>query len=251
MEEKCWRYPRTVRNYDALIQEFGDDLVSVTITRPSSVLGKETLTSLQAEVERLKIELTRKDNVIDSFSKANQLGQTSVQSENQVLKLALASNENELNSLKNSLKTIKIDKIKLETQITETLKEINRLTQTSRPSDFDQQIKRLAKGATGNDHDFCHFIDKLKIDTSLTIEIAKHLEKTLKRLLTTTENNLYELITQARDADILTDEAIQLAHLIRRHRNITAHEQVDIRNKEARVLLVLLSAALLWPLLPE
>ncbi|MBM4302300.1 MAG: DUF4145 domain-containing protein [Deltaproteobacteria bacterium] len=66
-----------------------------------------------------------------------------------------------------------------------------------------------------------------------------------------TENNLYELITQARDADILTDEAIQLAHLIRRHRNITAHEQVDIRTKEARVLLVLLSAALLWPLLPE
>jgi hypothetical protein len=31
----CWVYPRTARNYDALIGEFGEDLVALNITRPT------------------------------------------------------------------------------------------------------------------------------------------------------------------------------------------------------------------------
>jgi hypothetical protein len=56
---------------------------------------------------------------------------------------------------------------------------------------------------------------------------------------------------RAKDADLLSQEAINLAHIIRSQRNILAHEKIDIRTHQARVLLMLFAAAVLWSLLPE
>lgn len=59
--------------------------------------------------------------------------------------------------------------------------------------------------------------------------------------------NLYELITQAYDAEVLSKEQIDLAHIIRKQRNIAAHQNENQRNLAARTLLTLFAAALLWP----
>ena len=59
--------------------------------------------------------------------------------------------------------------------------------------------------------------------------------------------SLHDLITMARDSESLTEKGIDLAHTIRRHRNILTHENTDGRTHSARVLLCLFAAALLWP----
>jgi hypothetical protein len=111
----------------------------------------------------------------------------------------------------------------------------------------------MAKAATGNDRDFCHFVDALPtpLGDEAVSEIYKRLEKTLRGILQTPGGRLYELIQQAREMEIITEEARDLAHTIRRQRNTLAHQDVDRRTRRARVTLVMLAASLLWPLLPE
>lgn len=250
-ELKCWHYPRTARNYDALIAEFGDDLFSPGITRPTPKVEKDDETRLREELKRVKYELAKKNELLESLTKAKDLSRSSLESENQTLKIALSTLEEEINNYRKKMTEIEHDKTKLQNELQESKKEIIRLQHT--PAGLDRQLKDIAKRATGNDRYFSNFIDKLSLDSSALIEIAKHLEDTLRTLLRSTDRHLklHDLITQAKDAQLLENEAIQLAHLIRVHRNIMAHEKVDIRTHQARLMLVFFSAALLWPLLPE
>ncbi|MBM4275030.1 MAG: hypothetical protein FJ134_11305 [Deltaproteobacteria bacterium] len=251
-EQKCWFYPRTARIYDSIISEFGDDLVSIEITRPSAPTGKYPIVNLKAENQKLKDELGRlnkilaeKENILKIITNEKDHSKTSIESENKTLQIALQTVKGQLDDVMPKYEL-------LQNQLKEKENEISKLNK-GESGKIDQQLKQIARYSTGNDRDFCNFIDKLPLDRSAPIEIAKHLENTLRKLLSTNDRNLslHDLITQARDAEILTEEAIQLAHLIRRHRNILAHEKIDIKTQPARVILVFISATLLWPLLPE
>jgi len=120
-------------------------------------------------------------------------------------------------------------------------------------NDFHKQLKDIIKTATGKDKDYWEFIDKLEINKSTPIEISKKLELTLRTILAVKDRNmnLNELLIMAKQSNIIDSEAIYLAHLIRRHRNIIAHKDVDRRTDLPRVMLILFAATLLWPLLPE
>ncbi len=87
----------------------------------------------------------------------------------------------------------------------------------------------------------------------MPIEVAKCLERKLRALLHSDDRSLglHDLITQAKDAELLTEEAIDLAHIVRKQRNIVAHERIDVRTHIGRTLFCLFAASILWPQLPE
>ncbi|MBI4643959.1 MAG: DUF4145 domain-containing protein [Deltaproteobacteria bacterium] len=166
---------------------------------------------------------------------------------------ALGQRTKELKVSRDRLIDAEKEKSSLKQQVYEIKQETNRIIKDNAPKDFNNYLKELVKNATGGDRDFCAIVDKIGFSKSAPIEITKHLESALRNLLAIKDRNikLHELIAKGRDSEILNDEAIQLAHLIRRHRNILAHEEVDQRTNSARIILVLFAAALLWPLLPE
>lgn len=198
----CWVYPRNNRIYDALIAEFGDDLVSVKISRPD-IIKKQKLDTISS-----------KDSEIESFK--------------QNIKELIA-------------------------ELSASRKEIARLQKNNINQDFITQFKEILKNGTGNDKDFSNFIDKLKIDKNAPNEITKYLTLTLRNMLGINDRvtDLYGLINQARDANILNEEARNLANLIRTQRNIITHDDIDQRTDQPRIMLILFAASLLWPLLPE
>src|SRR5260370_11280636 len=114
---------------------------------------------------------------------------------------------------------------------------------------FERLVKDAAKEATGRDAKFVGLIDRLRLNDSLPNEFVKQLERELRRVLSTDDRNLslHDLITMARDSESLTEKGIDLAHTIRRHRNVLTHENTDARTHIARVLLCVFAAALLWP----
>jgi hypothetical protein len=114
-------------------------------------------------------------------------------------------------------------------------------------------LKPKAKEATGNDPIFVEMIDQLKLDATFPLELGKYLERTLRVLLDCTNRSLtlHDLITQAKDAEFLSEEAIDLAHIIRKQRNIMAHQRLDARTHVGRILFSLFAASILWPQLPE
>jgi len=251
-DRKAWVYPKTGRSYDALISEFGDDLINVSITRPELPTFRPRESSLAEENKALREQLTKIQQALDLLA-----GSTGDQNKTQALQTALASAEKELISIKElvrhreqQLETTNRDLKALQDELEDLKKNI---TISKDKLHLDKAIKERAKQATGNDPDFVRILDKLNIDLSLPLEIVKELENSLRRLLATDDRNLnlYDLLAQAKDAQLLADEAYDLAHSIRKQRNILAHEQVDKRTHIGRVLFVLFAASLLWPHLPE
>jgi len=96
-------------------------------------------------------------------------------------------------------------------------------------------------------------IDQLKMDVTFPIELVKGLEHKLRVLLACADRSLklHDLIMQAKDVEFLSAEAIDLAHIIRKQRNIIAHERLDVRTHVGRILFSLFAASLLWPQLLE
>ena len=58
--------------------------------------------------------------------------------------------------------------------------------------------------------------------------------------------NLHELISQAAEAEMLSRDGVDLAHTIRKQRNLFAHSKSDRQTGPAREFLTLFAAALLW-----
>ena len=118
---------------------------------------------------------------------------------------------------------------------------------------FNDQLKQNAIDATGGDDKFRLLLEELNIDRSLPIDITRAMEAEFRQLLNPTENDLtiYDLIREASEGNELPDDAIGLAHLIRKQRNIIAHQEIHRNTYQAWVILCMFAAALLWPEFPE
>ncbi len=114
--------------------------------------------------------------------------------------------------------------------------------------DFKCQLVEAAKEASGQNIKFCLVIDKLPLDKSFPIDLAKELERELRKVLNCNdrEATLGLLIRKANDADAITDMGVDLAHTIRKQRNFVAHEPTNQQSLQAQVSLCLFAAALLW-----
>jgi hypothetical protein len=112
-----------------------------------------------------------------------------------------------------------------------------------------QRKKEAAKEATGRDPKFVALVERLRLDETLPNELVEQLKRELRKILATNDRtlSLHDLITMAKDAEVLTENAIELAHTLRRHRNILTHKSTDRRTHVARVCLCLFASALLWP----
>lgn len=80
--------------------------------------------------------------------------------------------------------------------------------------------------------------------------IANQLQERLVVFLNQQNTDLFTLIRLAEDSGLLQDNAVDLAHLIRKIRNQIIHNSVPVGTYHARNCLVLHAACLLWPQLP-
>jgi hypothetical protein len=99
-ERRCWVYPKTARVYDAIIAEFGDDMVSTSIKRPTLPSVSAQKAALQVENENLRGELDKIHKTLELISKEATDGKCS---EVTALEAALAARENELSASRKQL----------------------------------------------------------------------------------------------------------------------------------------------------
>jgi hypothetical protein len=260
-ERRSWVYPKTARVYDGLIAEFGDDLIgTLKITRP----GKPAQIPADQATENvaLKQEIAQIRKALELISGTTSQGKVS---EVQAIRAALASRESELvevrhrsEALDKQLKVQAARNTELSNQVAALEARVQAFQTESakkshQPSDpltlLDKLARDAAKDATGRDKKFCVLADRLRFNESLPIELVKELGRELRGVLKSDDRNasLHDLLTEARDGGALTQRGIDLAHLIRKQRNVMAHESTDKRTHMAQVLLCFFAAALLWP----
>ncbi len=273
-ERKCWVYPRSGRVYEALIAEFGDDLVSVSIsrpTRPEQNLSQATTVQLnqdlRAENQSLKHNL---DRIVESLELIKQTNGNQTATEIQDLKTALASRERELADMQRQFERQGKELEESRQIIVRTKAEVDQLQAMNKALKIDadkrkpevnnsktyfKRLKNLAIEAAGKNSKFTELVTKLELSDSLPVTLGKELERELRRRLNLNTDDktmkLHDLIVQADDAMILTREGIDLAHFIRKQRNIMAHDGVEQHTCTARMLMSLYAASLLWPELSE
>lgn len=243
---KSWIYPRTLRSYEALIAEFGDDLINLEITPPEIAIVPVSIERPHKEDRGLQDEFAIIRKQLEALLESKKLSESELGK--MINELSLAKEEATKNLFEKEQEIIILKEQKDKSE-----KELERLRNIKITHDFSHQIKEILKRSTGGDKEFNLFVDKITIDRSAAIDTSKYLEDTFRKLLNEKDRSLslHELIMRSKDADMLSPEATNLAHIVRSQRNIIAHEKVDIRTQQARILLILFAAAVLWPLLPE
>jgi hypothetical protein len=235
----CWQYPRNLKAYNALIAEFGDELVGgIAITPPDGVAPVET--EIQTEVSAIREALL-------------------ALSDTQPLQSALLDKEAELIALRHQISQLQQQVHEQESQLQEQSDLIQQLRSQSEngkaktsKADLQQYLLHLVKEASGNHPQFIAILDQLKFNSSLPIELVKVIESVLRELVKgAPADGIHDLLTQARDQGIFQDDrALDLAHLIRKQRNLIAHSTVDPKSTSAIVILCLCAAGLMWRDLP-
>lgn len=259
----CWVYPKTVKSYDALIEEFGDDLVrDLKIKRPDKNVPIKP-EDLQAENRGLKETLSEIRKTLELLTRDS----SSRRSETQELRSALAAKEEELAGVLHRFRDLEKQLKDREFTVQELSKDVQRLRaenkrfqeESKKQPDRDSQqgihswIRGVAKAGSDYDEKFCLVVERLRLDGELSAQVGIELESELRNILRPSERNLtsYDLMKQAEDAGILDQRASDLAHLIRKQRNLSVHEITSDRCLKARGLLCLFAASLLWKELPK
>lgn len=258
-EGKYWRYPKTARSYDALVAEFGDDVVGgVTVNRPGSApsvapaVDSTVTQQLHQEIERIHQSLT---TLSDSKASELEIAQTTLslkeaelaELRQQCYQLSLQLQQSQQQS---ELYSNQITELQ---QLTQSLQvELSGLTKKGTKTELQKFLKDDAKQASGNHPQFCAMIDQMKLGSSFPIELVKAMETELRHWVKADERaSIHDLLTQAGNSGLLSVHALDAAHMIRKQRNLMAHSSVDKKTMSARVLLCLFAAALLWSELPH
>lgn len=216
IDRKCWVYPRNPRTYDALIAEFGDDLVENDATRPVSQPIEEKLNRLEAYITQI----------------------------------AASNSGEELQTLKETIATLNQEIAVKNQQISTLSAQLNSKEQSM---DWQTAVKQIALEATDYDPLLVEIFQDSALDESVPVRITNKLEQKLRLLLKVSEDTVkfHDLITMARESEILEKDTIALLHTMRKHRNILVHEPVHPKTKLARVLLCLFATVMVLPELPE
>lgn len=248
---KCWVYPKTKRVYQALVAEFGDESSLQSLSRPDDS-AEVPRSRLQEDNQRLREQLTEIQSTLESLSTADQQN-----GEIRALRVALRSKNEEIERLESRLRSKEDELGEMRAELSTTY---DRLTETQNHAAHEdsgisigQLAKEAAKNSTGGNERFARVVDRFPLDAMFPLQIAKSLEAALRYRLENSDRDasLFDLISEARDAELLPDEAFDLAHTIRRQRNMLAHYEVDPRTQPGRILLVLFASAILWPYLTD
>lgn len=242
-ERKVWIYPRTKRMYRALLAEFRHDLQKVEITSPDLDADTKKSANMEAENAGLQNRIEELEKRIEELSTAKVDAKISVfQSTIAELKSKINDLETELGVKQNETEEIKNDYARL-------LKE-----SMQQPGDsLNENIKKLAVLSTGNNKTFECALNAIGISEQFPSEFQKILMHRLCDMLSEEYNtlNLFELLERAKESDLIPSEALDLAHTIRKQRNVFMHHDIDPNTRQIRILYFVIAYSLLWPHLEE
>lgn len=242
-----WVYPRTKRAYDALLAEFGDDPSFTKITQPSP--ERPEVASPEDENRHLRAQVEHLQKTLAALTSHQQ---TNDQDKWRDL---VAERDAEIERLRSARHAT-------EASAAEAKREIDRLQAALRSAEkkrvpehksLGELAKAAAIAATDDDEGFVRAVERLPLTSMFAVEVAKKMEVALRLRLGVgmADMSLFDLISEARASGLLPDEAIDLAHTIRRQRNFIAHYEIDPVTNPARILLVLFAASVLWPYLTQ
>ncbi len=117
--------------------------------------------------------------------------------------------------------------------------------------EFYKQNHKFALACSGNNKKFEFLLESTPFDHSFPYEVMKRLESELNHLKIHESENLHQLLMRLNQENKITNDAKNLGLFILGQRNYIAHEEVDEKTYKSRIMLVLHSAAILWPQLPQ
>lgn len=249
-ERKVWVYPKTKKVLEELIAEFGDanSVINVKIpgseekSTPREAIQQADNIQIQSQLEEIKRQVSQLSTITptkDNNKETLALQLTAMDQQIQSMKQLLDNKEREIEELKRSNASAQ----EQTTQLRELLTKADKSKK-----DCSISIKERAKEATSNDTKFCSIIDNNDLNLDLLIDLNNKMYYELKSMLKATDPGLtlYDLILQASDADLLTSEASDYAHLIRKERNKVVHDNAYQKTHDARILMCVFAGALLW-----
>lgn len=139
-------------------------------------------------------------------------------------------------------------------QLMEQIKELEAQAKGKAPvKDLHKRIVNVAIKASGGDGRFAELVGNELVLHGLEVKITAALSSLLlaELRMPAPTNDLYEIINEARIQKLLTHEDAILADTIRRQRNTLAHQDLPKHEVTGRLILILYTAALLWPKLPK
>jgi hypothetical protein len=224
-ERKVWLFKRTPEAYDALIAEFGDDLTEITITRPDTdKKSAETNPKWPFPSDQKSKEVPPSAEPPISQNQSPDRTQSLL---------------TEINNSKEELK-------KLRDRITE-------LELAKDPSSVEGFVA-FAIASAGENMQLKNIVTKYVIDNNhfdsrLPIVLASELERYLRKKLGVNDPTLklHDILSKAKEADLLSGDNFDLAHIIRKQRNFFAHQDIDQRTEVMRIVFTVCAASLLWP----
>jgi len=223
-----WVYPKDSRILDALIAEFGDEL-DMSHVGIAEIAHPKT----QREVNSAFTAATKKS------LKAGMETPQAIGIEDYVeLRVKLEKLEAELQTA-----------ISDRDAAQETARQVQEALETRNANEsLDHFVKAVAAEATMNDVEFTLLLEHIEI-RDMPIALARQLEEECRKLLRVNDErtSFADLLADISDSNMLPRDAIDLAHIIRKQRNIVAHEERARGQKTARAVLTLMAASLLWP----
>ena len=206
--KKVWKYPINTSTYDSLINEFNKDVDEIKISPPvlTNVNQKNTL------AEKNKV-------IAEQHKKIKSLESEITERDHEIERyISIIINLNE-----------KIDHL------------------LNNDSDIENVIRKVAKQCVGNNTRCLKIIEEIEFDLTLPIELPKKVINILKTVLKTQDQNcdFADLIGESRKKKLLSPDAISLLHVIRKQRNIFAHNSLNPNTRYMRVIFLVAAFALL------
>ena len=205
---KVWKYPRNMSTYDLLMNEFNKDIKEINITPP------------EATTNNRKNPLAEKNRVIAAQRKK------------------IESLESEITERDHEIDRYISIIIDLNEKIDHLL---------NNDSDVENVIRKVAKQCVGNNTRCLKIIEEIEFDLTLPIELPKKVINILKTILKTQDQDcdFADLIGESRKKNLLSADAYSLLHVIRRQRNIFAHDPIKPNTRYMRIIFLVAAFALL------
>src|SRR5207247_4713388 len=106
----------------------------------------------------------------------------------------LGTKNHELSKAHSQLLLAQEQLVSLQARLQIAERELEQRSHEKAPTNVEHDLREMAKAATGNDRDFCRFVDTLPtpLGDEAVSDIYKRLERTLRGILQTPGGRLYE-----------------------------------------------------------
>lgn len=273
-QRKCWVYPKSPRTFDALVGEFGDELMAINVPRPSQLGTVAVQATMEPRSESLNASNVELTNELSALRETMALLHSSVtasdQSKEGRLQKVLIERERELAQARGELAAAAKEIHRLNATVYASQRDMEQLrrerddyrvkaSRATVPASSANRaasvvvdslfpaLKTLAKQTATTSNSFRLFLDNHVIGDTSPLELGKFLEGDLRSRIGVYERTtLHDLIKQAEDAELISDEGVGFAHLIRRQRNQLAHDSAARATFPMRAVLSVSAAALFW-----